>query len=431
MKILWFSNSINHHRYGYSTLSEAITEGLIKFGHKIVYFGMQSVENPYYDEKGRLMIGLKANTYATDIITDIIKVFNPDLIISALDLFPIGGAELANLIEKTGKPWIHHVTINTEPLFLPLVHGFNKPQALIAPCRENLRILTEYNNGIYLNKSLLITHGVDTTIFNDDDKNKIKKEIRQKFNLSENCFVVISVFRNNSVISKGQEQLFESWKKFVEKNNLAPEQAKLLVLSDPADLGGTNLIALRDVISMTNYINFVWFKESSKGIEPTFENDKKGSPHFFTYTFNPEEMSKLYKMADLHLTTSLGESFCLPMLEAAACGIPSIASDFIGTKNLMDDLLLQDFKINKGTIITLTFYSKQFFHDTDAVAEKITEFYKLDENKKEELSKMVSARACGLYSWDLIIPQWINLINQFENIIKQKKLDFNNRSLGL
>jgi glycosyltransferase involved in cell wall biosynthesis len=48
-----------------------------------------------------------------------------------------------------------------------------------------------------------------------------------------------------------------------------------------------------------------------------------------------ERMSSLYSVADAYINTSRGEGFCLPLLEAMACGVPVIAGNFGGQSDFL------------------------------------------------------------------------------------------------
>ena len=53
--------------------------------------------------------------------------------------------------------------------------------------------------------------------------------------------------------------------------------------------------------------------------------------HPYQYTcggYSPQEMARWYGCLDLYSGCSYGEGFGLPLLEAAACGIPAVATEF-------------------------------------------------------------------------------------------------------
>lgn len=66
-------------------------------------------------------------------------------------------------------------------------------------------------------------------------------------------------------------------------------------------------------------------------------------PHAIVFTntyalqmgFTPEMMAAIYSSADVLLCASRGEGFCVPMIEAQACGTPVIATDFTAQSELV------------------------------------------------------------------------------------------------
>ena len=51
--------------------------------------------------------------------------------------------------------------------------------------------------------------------------------------------------------------------------------------------------------------------------------------------FAPELLAAMYTSFDVLLSPSLGEGFCVPLIEAQACGVPVIATDFTAQKELV------------------------------------------------------------------------------------------------
>lgn len=60
-------------------------------------------------------------------------------------------------------------------------------------------------------------------------------------------------------------------------------------------------------------------------------------PNHFAYRigFKPEQMAAVFTAIDVLLAPSHGEGFCVPLIEAQACGVPVIASDFSAQRELL------------------------------------------------------------------------------------------------
>ena len=55
----------------------------------------------------------------------------------------------------------------------------------------------------------------------------------------------------------------------------------------------------------------------------------------YRHGFSAEQMAALYTSFDVFLAPSAGEGFCVPLIEAQACGVPVIASDFTAQTELV------------------------------------------------------------------------------------------------
>ena len=55
----------------------------------------------------------------------------------------------------------------------------------------------------------------------------------------------------------------------------------------------------------------------------------------YKFGFNPEQMAAMYSAFDVLLSPSHGEGFCVPLIEAQACGTPVIATGFSAQKELI------------------------------------------------------------------------------------------------
>ena len=63
----------------------------------------------------------------------------------------------------------------------------------------------------------------------------------------------------------------------------------------------------------------------SLGIENSIYHTR---PYDMLYNMDQADMSSLYGIFDAYLAPSLNEGFGVPIIEAQACGIPTMATDF-------------------------------------------------------------------------------------------------------
>lgn len=66
-------------------------------------------------------------------------------------------------------------------------------------------------------------------------------------------------------------------------------------------------------------------------------NPKKPHLLLFGDSLSIDMMPRLYASADCYVLFTRGEGFCLPVIEAAACGLPCIATRYSGQTDFMDD----------------------------------------------------------------------------------------------
>lgn len=128
--------------------------------------------------------------------------------------------------------------------------------------------------------------------------------------------------------------------------------------------------------------------------------------HFITRDLTPAEMRELYNVMDLYVNVSEWEGFCIPIIEAMACGIPVATQPVQGP----------------GEIVP---YDELIIHDSTVLREKGRSLYYADPKKIVEiLSK--AAHAPGLlkdlgtlgrkeaekkYDMRIIAGLWSSLIN--------------------
>jgi len=405
MNILIFSNtSTTGQRYGYSVVTEQVKKALQKAGHQVINYGMQSIHPPYKDEDGIINVGIRYDGWGSDILEDLFKMYNVDVLITLMDIWLPNTYYIPQACRNKGVFWICHVTINSYPLTPFIGQQISQADVIVAPSKFCQK--TVQDAGF---RAEYIPHGVDLSIFKPLGED-VKKEMKKKLKIEDKDFVLLSVMRNKG-LQKNYPALFQAWRMVLQNNPELQQKGILLVLADPLEPDGLRIDLVRQQLGMQQWIKLINMRIGKEGLEPTTEDDPEGTLHNANYVFNAETMAKIYNIADIHVTSSYGESFNLPTLESMACGVPQIANSFSTGPELIGEPrtgLLADIQAF-STVPLLTDIAHV---SVPSLAEKIILMYK-NKEQREKMGKTAEAFAKG-YSWDIICDRWVELMKKVE-----------------
>jgi glycosyltransferase involved in cell wall biosynthesis len=157
-----------------------------------------------------------------------------------------------------------------------------------------------------------VPHGIEISIFKPGDK----KESRGKIGIPDGKYVVGTVAMNKG--NPSRKCFTEMMDAFARFHSRHPDSVYLLqtekgegiegMVNLPELVRNMGLIEGQDVIFCNQYQNIL------------------GYP--------PEYMADFYNCLDVHLITTRGEGFGIPVLEAQACGIPVITGGWTACKEL-------------------------------------------------------------------------------------------------
>ena len=149
------------------------------------------------------------------------------------------------------------------------------------------------------------TIGVDTAIFDIDKKTEFSREIRKKYNISEDAFVFGFCGRLSK--DKGSNELLSAFKAISEQHN----DARLMVVGDI---------------------------ESNTGIDSgLFEWAKNSKAVVFTGKIPEAEVYRYYAPMNVLVHPTYREGFGMVIQEAGAYGIPCITTRIPGASEVMID----------------------------------------------------------------------------------------------
>jgi glycosyltransferase involved in cell wall biosynthesis len=152
---------------------------------------------------------------------------------------------------------------------------------------------------------LYVPHGVDVQAYKPYDKSEVRKEV----GIPKDAFLVGMVAANKGRPSrKGFQQAFEAFRIFRQKHDEAILYLHTCV--DPEIAYGEDLDSLAAALGI----------RESVVVAPRYR--------MLHDPFPPDVMGQLYSSLDVLLNCSMGEGFGIPVLEANACGVPSVVTNF-------------------------------------------------------------------------------------------------------
>ena len=152
-------------------------------------------------------------------------------------------------------------------------------------------------------KCTYIPHGVDTGLFRPIMKPKYGKHERPQ------AFVVGCVARNQH--RKNIPRLIKGFAQFVQKNNLGPDEAKLILHMDWKDAMGWKIPSFAKQYGIDKYL-----------LPPLMGELDAGQ------AVSEEAMANLYNCMDVYVLPTAGEGFGIPTVEAMSCGVPICVTNY-------------------------------------------------------------------------------------------------------
>ena len=426
INILWISNS-SYGGYGYSIVTKNIVSRIKK--HRVIILGMQTIGKPIEDEFSSINLPINNDPWGSDSLPQYLAAYDIDLLISVIDLWVNQLAYLPQLVQKHRIPWIAHVTINSSPLS-PYIHSrVINADKIVAPSKFNLRELQ--NAG--LRQAVYIPHGVDLKKFHPLKK-KEKQKIKEEWGLEDKF--IIGIVQRNKGPQKNFPTAFHSLKILLESVPDARKDVIMLILSNPNEIEGINLLDLTKRADLQNNVRIVKVLPTDDWKRLRISFDSKAFYTFPNFKLDEFELNRLYNVFDIHLVPSQGESFGLPVIESMSAGIPNIMAAFgTGPELIVEGeptprgMLAELVKDKSGEpyLTSTPLISAISNPSPTSMAECIYKFY-TDESFKKECSRN-ARKFAKKYSWNKIVKEgWIPLLEEFN---RPKPVNYRTGDLGV
>jgi len=109
--------------------------------------------------------------------------------------------------------------------------------------------------------------------------------------------------------------------------------------------------------------------------------------------------------------STTGEGFGITTIEAMACGVPSVVTDYTTTQELLVDNGRCGEPVKWDTFICGGYNTKRVLPSEDEFLKKLDKLYN-NELLRKQYSQIGREKALKYYSLQAVMPQWSQLINE-------------------
>lgn len=390
MDILMFSNSPFQHS-GYATVAENILKRVNqKSDHVMDVLCCSGIENSQViqtdDDYAVIGKSAQGGDMGFNDIEPTFDRFKYDILFTVMDwwVFQDKGSQL-------NIPKVHYCPIDHKELSPMWKNSLQGAMKVVPYTYFGQKVLED---GGVDNIAQPIPHGIDTDVFDKKDAGP------EYLGFDEDDFV-FGMFKANQGTRLHLVEMLDAFKRFKEENEA--DDAKLYLHTMLKGANGHDMNYWLDKFDLNDCTRFV-----------NQTNYRMGS-------ITPEALSKAYSSCDVLLNAVKGEGWGLPITEAGACGIPSIATDF----SSMPELIGEDEE--RGWLVPVDRYEPtvgkhayRSYPEVDAIKDKIAEAYHnpdMVEEKGEKIYEWVQQ-----LDWDTIVDDfWIPLFDAIEEQEEESK----------
>jgi len=357
----------------YAKQGYGIAKGLKAKGYDVVYLACYGVEGGPIDLPalpGVSIYGTPFGSMGTEIIGDLIYSLRVDHVIQHFDTWQLG-----DFLPSSGLG-------NMFTCYAP-IEG-DEITGATAAASSDCFIASPSETGQKAWQKLgvpavWLPHGIDTSIFHPLIVSQ--GEMRKEFTIPEDAFVFCGVMQNNWRKNIGMQ--VEAFAEVSKKHEHAHLILHTALQEDPIRPQGAS--------DLQSHINKLGIK------------DKVRTPQQWSLAYYPDsEIAKVYQASDVNLFATCAEGFGIPIIEAGACGVPSIVTDFSASPEIGGNGCLTVEPAVK--FLRMSPGGSAVYPDAKKLQEKMESLIE-DSNLLSELSDRALTNA-QQYSWDKVINYW-------------------------
>jgi glycosyltransferase involved in cell wall biosynthesis len=373
---------------GYRNISVPLCMGLSQMGHEIKTIGLD-----YHGEEHNFpftIIPCRNFRDMSAMISNLQKLWNPDILLTSMDI-PWHERLLVGLsqIKAAPLPYVGIFPLESDPLcfewanvLLGMTGQMCISQFGTEECKK-MGIPVEY-----------FPVGIDKDSWRLPSADE-QKTIREAFGFDEDAFVILTVADNHE--RKNLSRAFEIVSAF--KKQSGKKIIYALVTRENLEVG---------------------YKLRSLAIRPDIEIGS--SLRIFERGLDFRQLWSLYAVADAFLLTSKAEGLGMPILESMIMGVPVVAPNHTGMKELLADG--RGFTVEPSYQFIDTFGNgNRYLIDVQPAVDALTIVADTTSSKAEEVAMKARLYAETL-SWDTAIVKTDKLIRRIHEQAKPQPQNF-------
>lgn len=430
---------------------------------------LNAFNQPCPHPRGR---GQNTNQFGEYKFNHILADFKPDIVVDIRDWWMLEYQERS--IFRPWYKWVVMPTVDAEPQSEEWISTYENANLVLAYSDYGVHILRRQSQLLPGGKRKMrvfpkaMRPGVDLKIFNPIEKS----EARDYWNLNKDMTIIGTVMRNQS--RKLYPDLIDGFARMKEKykGNAVVDKAALLIHSAWPD-NAHSYDYPRHIMRLESYS---WMPYHSKGIrgsilqsmychhckEPSITyamnlwnrpisdgriklpcphcGKNEASPPNTSIGFSRENLAKLYNALDLYVQCSICEGDGMPIQEAKACGVPTLATDYTAMREKgrfpdyshFEELgyTKENYTCNKGgEVIDVGRYyyepetsCRRAHPDIEDMADKMFAII----NDREKINAMSKeARECAEenYDWESLWKQWEYVFDNVKTLDRKETWD--------
>ncbi len=306
-------------------------------------------------------------------IQNVIRALKPSIVITLSNLW--ASTYMLDIAGGWEMKWIGYFPIDAGPLpgyFLPIVQRMDHR---VTTSDYSATVFRQYFPQMDIS---VIRHGVDVGVFHPCGCKPVKPLLPD----GRKAFVVGCVARNQP--RKGIPVLIEAFARLAERHS----DVMLHLHTNPWDVDGW---VLRELLAQHGVADRTSFTETMLRFE----------------SLSDIELCNVYRFFDVFALPTMGEGFCIPILEAMACGVPVVATAGSAVTELLN---------GRGELVPpVAAFSvpphgfKVSLPDGGKFAEALEKIY--DNSRLRTKYAREGRKFAEAMTWDRCADQWLKLLS--------------------